>query len=516
MISNLQHIEDAHHLVAASLEGAQYNKAHAASILNALMGSFCLLENPIQGAKNAHFLLQAYDSLSVKDDNDNSIIDAGGAVQKKDRRPLTIPTIALVPDLVTLSLAFQAFQRAAAATAAAAVPEEKDDCQKKKKENFFKTDPFALLAASVLDRAIRLSKKQAGSKRRKDLAAATARRRHHKDGAQSNQGVAVTCQAVEEELQRLLGKDLTILQETEDFVVLNKPSGLSCFHKKSTTAGKILRNNNHNDNNDVSLVDALCHCNISLSSLNPDALGVVHRLDRGTSGCIVLAKTNAMHARLVAEFFLRRTTKHYLAIVAPAPARTLPDEGQIDLPVHGRPAKSKYRILKRYNDNEDDNHTNGNKDDNSNNTNEDYNCNKDNLNTIPSWMMRMAPPVNPTTKTTITATTTAAAGWDAALVHVELLTGRKHQIRVHCAQGLNSPVYGDPLYNGTADGEGRDKPKKESQKRGQRRSSSSKQVVVSEFGKGIRTDRLLLHSCHLGITALGIDVESFPLPWKKE
>jgi 23S rRNA-/tRNA-specific pseudouridylate synthase len=527
MISNLQHVEDAQHLVAASLEAAQYNKAHAASILNAFMGSFCLLENPLQGAKNAHFLLQAYDLLSVKNDNDNGIIvdDAAAVQKKKDTttqkkhgRPLvtrTTPSIEMVPDLVTLSLAYQAFQRAAAATAVAVVPDEKDDCQKKNK-----TDPFAQWGESLLDRAIRLSKKHAGSKRRKDLAAAARRHRHYHKGSAQNQVGVTTCQAVEEELQRLLGDELKILHETDDFVVLNKPSGVSCFHKKSTTAGKIIRNNNNNNSskhlssnssnnnkdNDVSLVDALCHCNISLSTLNPDALGVVHRLDRGTSGCMVLAKTNAMHAHLVAEFFLRRTTKHYLAIVAPAPSRTLPEEGLINIPVHGRPAKSKYRILKRYND-DDDNNNNIN-----NNNNKDGNSSKDDYNSIPTWMMRMkTPTVNPTTTTTTTRNTC----WDAALVQVELLTGRKHQIRVHCAQGLQCPVYGDPLYYGSSQNDSMDGKQRKNQKEDAKKRRRSSQMVPV-FGSGIKTDRLLLHSHHLCIPALGIDVESLPLHWKKE
>jgi 23S rRNA-/tRNA-specific pseudouridylate synthase len=87
---------------------------------------------------------------------------------------------------------------------------------------------------------------------------------------------------------------------------------------------------------------------------------------------MVLAKTNAMHAHLVAEFFLCGTTKHYLAIVAQAPSRTLPDEGLINIPVHGRPAKSKYRILKQYNhNNDDDNNNNIN-----NNNNKDSNRGK--------------------------------------------------------------------------------------------------------------------------------------------
>jgi len=66
---------------------------------------------------------------------------------------------------------------------------------------------------------------------------------------------------------------------------------------------------------DISLVDALLDIPISLSTLNPIAQGMVHRLDWGTSGTIVLAKTDEAHLRLVASFFLRRVEKKYLALV---------------------------------------------------------------------------------------------------------------------------------------------------------------------------------------------------------
>ena len=62
---------------------------------------------------------------------------------------------------------------------------------------------------------------------------------------------------------------------------------------------------------DMSLVDALLHCNVVLSTLNPESQGLVHRLDRGTSGCILLAKTDEMHARAVAEFYCRNAKKTY-------------------------------------------------------------------------------------------------------------------------------------------------------------------------------------------------------------
>jgi 23S rRNA-/tRNA-specific pseudouridylate synthase len=222
------------------------------------------------------------------------------------------------------------------------------------------------------------------------------------------------------------------LHETDDFVVINKPSGVPCFHKKKTTAGKIKKGKGKQKYmaSDVSLEDALLNCNIPLSTLNPEAMGLVHRLDRGSSGCMVLAKTNEMHANLVAEFFLRRTQKRYLALVAPAPDSSLSDEGLIDLPVDGRPAKSKYRVVERY-----------------------------------------------------------GAGV-AALLEFDIYTGRKHQVRVHAAEGLSSPVLMDNGYSS-----------------GRQDSTDLENLVKFNEGK----QHFFLHSSSLVIPEHGIDVKA-PLP----
>ena len=252
----------------------------------------------------------------------------------------------ITPDIVTYSLAYKAFSLDNASSD---------------------------LAGLVLDQVLRQSKKLAGSKRRKTLAA-------------SRRKSLSTCTAAEENLKALLGDDFHVLYETNSFVVINKPSGVSCFHKKMTNAGKIKRSGGASLVSDVSLVDALINCNIPLSMLNPESLGLVHRLDRGTSGCMVLAKTNEMHANLVTEFFLRRSEKKYLVIVAPAPDISMSQEGYIHLPVDKHPASSKYRIIERY-------------------------------------------------------------GTTAALLEFDIYTGRKHQVRVHAARGLSSPVLMDSMYS---------------------------------------------------------------------
>lgn len=86
---------------------------------------------------------------------------------------------------------------------------------------------------------------------------------------------------------------------------------------------------------------------------------IVHRLDRDTSGAIVLALDAATHRALSIQFQERRTTKRYVAIVAGAPPG---DAGEVDLPIrkdlddpprqivdveHGRPSLTRWRVLRR-------------------------------------------------------------------------------------------------------------------------------------------------------------------------
>jgi 23S rRNA-/tRNA-specific pseudouridylate synthase len=191
---------------------------------------------------------------------------------------------------------------------------------------------------------------------------------------------------VEHKLQELYSSDFRVLYEMADLVVLSKPSGMVCFHRHTTTAGKVSRRKRgHKDKDvgDVSLEDALLNQNVPLSTLNAEARGLVHRIDRGTSGCSVLAKTDDMHAKLVTQFFLHRTKKMYIVLVSPT--REINSQGTIATPVDGRPARSVYSILKRH-------------------------------------------------------------GKDAISLQVETLTGRKHQVRVHCAKELDSPILLDPIF----------------------------------------------------------------------
>jgi 23S rRNA pseudouridine1911/1915/1917 synthase len=313
---------DVDDLVSATLEAVEEKNGHVASILNGFIGACSLMEDKTEATSRVCELLEAYEEL-------------------EEEKGIT-------PDIVSYSLAFNALS----------------------------LDPTATdLAETALERALKMSKKTSGSKRRKALAASRRKK------------TSSSFSSVESELQELLGDDFRVLYETDDFFVISKPSGVSCFHKKTTTAGKVKRGkgNKPRTTSDVSLEDALLTFNVPLSTLNPEGLGLVHRLDRGSSGCMVLAKTEEMHAKLLSEFFLRRSEKTYVTIVSPAPEQSLPYEGHIDLPVDRRPAKSKYTILERY-------------------------------------------------------------GTAAAMLQFDIYTGRKHQVRVHAAEGLSSSVLLDGQY----------------------------------------------------------------------
>lgn len=173
--------------------------------------------------------------------------------------------------------------------------------------------------------------------------------------------------------------DIDLLQETSDFVVISKPSGMVCFHNEGRKT--------INDNDDMSLEECLSAHGVPLSTLNTQGRGLVHRIDRGTSGCMVIAKTNEMHALLMSEFFLRNVNKTYQALVDTYEQTTLPASGSINLPIAGRPAESHYIVLK-------------------------------NEKSMPS------------------------------LLQVTTRQGRKHQVRLHCSRGLKTPIVLDPRYGG--------------------------------------------------------------------
>lgn len=123
--------------------------------------------------------------------------------------------------------------------------------------------------------------------------------------------------------------------------------------------------------------------------------GIVHRLDKDTSGCLVIAKTELAHHHLARQFKDRSIQKQYLAIVH---GTMKTDSGVIDLPI-GRHASDRKKM------------------------------------SIHSHISRQA----------MTLWQKREVFHDATLIEVRIKTGRTHQIRVHCA-AIHHPVVGDRVY----------------------------------------------------------------------
>lgn len=140
---------------------------------------------------------------------------------------------------------------------------------------------------------------------------------------------------------------LEIVYEDDQILVLNKPPGLVVHPAAGNYSG--------------TLVNALLHHCKGLSGIGGELKpGIVHRLDKGTSGLLVCAKTDEAHQGLARQFKAQEVLKKYVAIVK---GRMAFDEGVIDEPVGrhprqrkkiavvqagGRPAVTHYRVLERF------------------------------------------------------------------------------------------------------------------------------------------------------------------------
>jgi 23S rRNA pseudouridine1911/1915/1917 synthase len=140
---------------------------------------------------------------------------------------------------------------------------------------------------------------------------------------------------------------LNIFYEDEAIVVINKPVGMTVHPATGNYSG--------------TLANALMYRFKQLSDLNPGRPGIVHRLDRDTSGLIVIAKTNQAHARLGRQFEKHTVVKRYVALVQGVVRF---DQGKIEVPLkrhvkhhdqrqvaaegEGKDAVTFYEVLKRF------------------------------------------------------------------------------------------------------------------------------------------------------------------------
>jgi 23S rRNA pseudouridine1911/1915/1917 synthase len=163
-----------------------------------------------------------------------------------------------------------------------------------------------------------------------------------------NQNITVTFPKPEVTPPQAIDFEVEVLYEDDDILVINKPSNLTVHPAASVK--------------EPTLVDWLKHKNIRLSTISGEERhGIVHRLDRGTSGVMVVAKNNEAHEKLSAQLQDKSMGRYYLAIISPL----LKEEfTYIDQPIgrsshnrlkmgiteHGKPAQTLFKKLYPSND----------------------------------------------------------------------------------------------------------------------------------------------------------------------
>jgi len=176
---------------------------------------------------------------------------------------------------------------------------------------------------------------------------------------------------------------LDILYQDRDLIVVNKPAGMVVHPAAGHAQG--------------TLVNALLHEVKDLSGIGGELRpGIVHRLDRGTSGLMVVAKNDRAHAELARQFHDREVEKEYVALVW----GVVQAGRRIDLPI-GRDPSDRKKMSAR---------------------------------------ARRA-------RSATTRVTAALHMPGVTLIHVAIATGRTHQIRVHLS-AIGHPIVGDAVYGG--------------------------------------------------------------------
>ncbi len=176
---------------------------------------------------------------------------------------------------------------------------------------------------------------------------------------------------------------LSIVYEDEDLLVVNKPKGMVVHPAAGNWTGTLVNG-------------ILYHCQDRLSSINGVIRpGIVHRIDKDTSGLLVVAKNDKSHQALAEQFAAHSITRAYRAIVY---NNFVEDEGVVDAPI-GRDPKNRLRMAVT--------ERNG--------------------------------------KQAITHYRVLERFGRFTYIEATLKTGRTHQIRVHMAH-INHPLLGDELY----------------------------------------------------------------------
>ena len=173
-----------------------------------------------------------------------------------------------------------------------------------------------------------------------------------------------------------------VLFEDEHLIVVDKPPGLVVHPAPGHASG--------------TLVHGLLYRCPDLKGVGGEIRpGIVHRLDKDTSGILLIAKHSVAHEKLSSQFKDRKIKKEYLALVA---GQMRSSQGRIDLPIGRHPKDRKKMSVHSYSP----------------------------RNAVTLWKVR-------------------EQYADACLLQLDLKTGRTHQIRVHCA-ALHHPILGDTVY----------------------------------------------------------------------
>jgi len=175
---------------------------------------------------------------------------------------------------------------------------------------------------------------------------------------------------------------LEVVYEDDDLAVIDKARGIVVHPAPG--------------NYEHTLVNALMHRFKKLSDVDPERPGIVHRLDKETSGLLVIAKNNFTHHALVKQFAGHTIKRRYVALVK---GRMEFDEHVIEMPIGRHPRNRK----------------------------------------------NMAVGFSGNTKYAKTIYRTLKRGEDSSLLELEPFTGRTHQLRVHLAY-IKHPILGDTKY----------------------------------------------------------------------